>query len=282
MDKCYDLKQLLSAGDTLVMPDAYDPISAKLIEYAGFKAVQCSGYSFSISKVYSDESDVSFQENVAITQSIISAVQIPVMADGEDGFGDGEFLEKNIETYIGIGAAGINLEDQNLREPTGSDMIIPQGRMLAKLNTAISAKHAARSPHFIINARTDALRALDDRKKAQKLAIERANSYLEVGADLCFIPYIQTLEEVALFSKEAHGPISVAAGLPYNLHEFSINDCRELGVARVSIPTCMVFSAIKGILKVLELVRDTGNFVEVERRGLILSDMAVLEELLGR
>lgn len=84
MDKCYYLKQLLSAADTLVVPDAYDPISAKLIEYSGFKAVQCSGYSFSISKVYSDESDVSFQENVAITQSIISAVQIPVMGDGEE------------------------------------------------------------------------------------------------------------------------------------------------------------------------------------------------------
>lgn len=74
----------------------------------------------------------------------------------------------------------------------------------------------------------------------------------------------------------------MAAGLPYNLHEFSINDCRELGVARVSIPTCLVFSAIQGMLKVLELIRDTGNFVEVERQGLILSDMAVLEGLLGR
>ena len=280
MDKCLALKQLISGDDILIMPDAYDPLSAKLIQHAGFKAVQCSGYSFSISKGYSDESDVSFAENVAITQSIVSAVQIPVMVDGEDGFGDGECLQKNLETYIRTGAAGINLEDQNLGIPESSDRIITQERMLAKLKLAISVRLATGSPHFVLNARTDALRVLDDRKAAQKLAIKRANSYLEAGADLCFIPYIKTREEVALFAEEVHGPLSVAAGLPYNINEFSINDCRELGVARVSLPTCLVLSAIQGMLKVLTLVRTTGTFAEVERQQLVLSDMGVLEELL--
>jgi 2-methylisocitrate lyase-like PEP mutase family enzyme len=152
--------------------------------------------------------------------------------------------------------------------------------MLAKLKVAISAKQTAGSPHFILNARTDALRALDDRKAAQVLAIERANSYLGAGADLCFIPYIQTRKEVALFAKEVKGPLSVAAGLPYNIKEFSINDCRELGIARVSLPTCLIFSAIQGMLKILTLVRDTGNFTEAVRQEMIFSDTAVLEELL--
>ena len=270
MDKCLNLKQLLTGQDTLVMPDAYDPISAKLIEYAGFKAVQCSGYSFSISKGYPSETDVSFSENIAITRSIISAVQIPVMADGEDGFGDGECLQKNIETYVQIGTAGINLEDQNLREPASPDKIISKERMLAKIKTAVAARQTAGSPHFIINARTDALRATEDRKAAQKLAVERANSYLEAGADLCFITYIKTREEVALFAKEVQGPLSVAAGLPYNIREFSINDCRELGVARVSLPSCLIFSAMQGMLNTLTMVRDTGTFSEATRQDLML------------
>jgi len=281
MDKCLTLKQLLSAPDTLVMPDAYDPVSAKLIEYAGFKAVQCSGYSFSISKGYPKENDISFSENVAITQSIVSAVHIPVMVDGEDGFGDDEILQKNIESYIKIGAAGINLEDQNLRDLASPDKIISKERMLAKLADAIAVKQTAHSPHFIINARTDALKALDDRKAAQSLAIERANSYLEAGADLCFIAYIQTRAEVELFAKEVHGPISVAAGLAYNMQEFSINDCRELGVRRVSLPSCMIFSAIQGMLKTLTLVRDTGAFDEALGQELVFSDMGLLEELLS-
>lgn len=280
MDKCLTLKQLLVGPDTLVMPDAYDPISAKLIEYAGFKAVQCSGYSFSIAKGYPKERDITFSENIAITQSIVSAIQIPVMVDGEDGFGDGEFLQKNIESYIKIGAAGINLEDQNLREPASKDKIISKERMLAKIADAIAVKQTAHSPHFILNARTDALRSLDDRKAAQKLAIERANSYLEAGADLCFIAYIKTRAEVELFAKEVHGPLSVAAGLAYNMQEFSLNDCRELGVRRVSLPSCMIFSAIQGMLKTLALVRDTGAFDEALRQELVFSDMSVLEELL--
>lgn len=280
MDKNLILKQLLSGKETLIMPDAYDPLSARLIEYAGFKAVQCSGYSFSISKCYPDENDVSFSENVAITHSIVSAVQIPVMVDGEDGFGDGESLQKNIETWIQLGAAGINLEDQNLREPESPDRIISQERMLAKLKVAISVRQSAHSPRFVLNARTDALQAQEDRKSAQKLAIERANRYLESGADLCFIPYIKTRDEVALFAKEVHGPLSVAAGLPYNIQEFSINDCRELGVARVSLPSCMVFSAIQGMLRMLILVHETGSFVEAVQQELIFSDMAVLDELL--
>ncbi len=280
MDKCLTLKQLIWGEDLLIMPDAYDPLSAKLIQHAGFKAVQCSGYSFSISKGYSDESEVSFAENVAITQSIVSAVDIPVMIDGEDGFGDGECLQRNLETYIQTGAAGINLEDQNLREPETSGRIIAQECMLAKLRLAMSVKQAAGSPHFVLNARTDALRALDDRKAAQRLAIERANTYLEAGADLCFVPYITTREEVALFAKEVHGPLSVAAGLPYNINEFSINDCRELGVARVSLPTCLVLSAIQGMLKVLKLVRTTGTFADIEQQQLVFSDMGILEELL--
>src|SRR5512136_1952651 len=97
VDKCLNLKQLLTGPDTLIMADAYDPLAAKLIEYVGFKAVQCSGHSFSIARGYAHEIDVSFTENAAITQSIVSAIQIPVMGDGEDGFGDGECLQKNIE-----------------------------------------------------------------------------------------------------------------------------------------------------------------------------------------
>ncbi len=280
MNKSTVLRELITSPEPLVMPDAYDPLSAKLIEYAGFKAVQCSGYSYSITQGYADETDVSFTENAANSRSIVSAVRVPVMVDGEDGFGDGERLEENIETYIGMGAAGINLEDQNLREPASPDRIISQERMLAKLEVAISAKQKAGSPHFILNARTDALRALEDRKAAQKLAIERANRYLEAGADLCFVPYIRTREEVALFAKEVQGPLSVAAGLPYNIQEFTINDCRELGVRRVSLPSCLVFSTIQGMLKTLTLVRDTGNFTKVLQQQLVFSDMDALEELL--
>ncbi len=153
--------------------------------------------------------------------------------------------------------------------------------MLAKLEAAMAVKRDTGSTSFVINARTDALKATEDRRTAQDLAIRRANSYLEAGADLCFIPYVKTREEVALFAREVKGPLSIAAGLPYNIREFSINDCRDLGVARVSIPTCVAFSAIQGMLKMLTLIHETGRFDEATRQDMLLSDMAVLDDLLG-
>ena len=113
---------------------------------------------------------------------------------------------------------------------------------------------------FIINARTDALLALENRKEAQKLAIERANSYLESGADICFITSAKTLDELKLFSREINGPISIAAGLPYNIQEFSINDCIELGISRVSLPTFMIANSVGHMLKNLMMMKGTGRF----------------------
>ncbi|MDD2710565.1 MAG: isocitrate lyase/PEP mutase family protein [Verrucomicrobiae bacterium] len=114
MNKSAQLRNLLSAKETLVMPDAYDPISARIIEQAGFKAVQCSGYSFSVAACKKQEIDIGLEENLAITAGIVRAVSIPVMADGEDGFGGIEQIPNTITRYVKIGVAGINLEDQVL------------------------------------------------------------------------------------------------------------------------------------------------------------------------
>jgi 2-methylisocitrate lyase-like PEP mutase family enzyme len=105
------LRELLSAGDTLVMPDAYDPLSARIIERMGFRAVQCSGFSMAASFV-SHEPAFGFERNLATTAAITQAVEVPVMADGEDGFGDASVVPATVRAYIEAGVAGINIEDQ--------------------------------------------------------------------------------------------------------------------------------------------------------------------------
>ncbi len=82
------------------MPDAYDPISAKLIENARFKAIQCSGYSFSIAAGYKREIDVSLDENIDRTRRIVESVDVPVMADAEDGYGGPEDVINTVERFI--------------------------------------------------------------------------------------------------------------------------------------------------------------------------------------
>ncbi|ADL50064.1 isocitrate lyase/PEP mutase family protein [Clostridium cellulovorans] len=280
MSKDSILKKLLNSKNTLIMPDAFDPISAKIIEYAGFSAIQCSGYSYSISKGYKSEEDIDLNTNLKLTKEIVDSVNIPVMADGEDGYGEGDEFENTIRKFIDIGVSGINIEDQVHNLVNSPLKIIDEYSMLAKIKAANKTKNSLGKNDFILNARTDALRSMDNRKEAQKLAIERANSYLEAGADLCFITYTQTLEEVKLFSKEINGPISIAAGLPYNIQEFSINDCINLGIARVSLPTFMILNSIDSMVKTLIDVKNTGSFDGTIRDNTLLSDGAILNNII--
>lgn len=263
------------------MPDAFDPISAKIIEYAGFSAIQCSGYSYSISKGYKSEKDIDFRTNLNITKEIVDAVNIPVMADGEDGYGDGCDLKRIIKEFINIGVSGINIEDQDHKIINSTLKIIEESSMLNKIKDANKTKNDLGKNEFIINARTDALLSMDNRKEAQKLAIERANSYLEAGADICFVTYAKTLEEVKMFSKEINGPISIAAGLPYNIEEFSINDCIELGIARVSLPTVMILNSIEYMVKNLIEIKDTGNFKQIIKDNYLFSNGEVLKNIMN-
>jgi 2-methylisocitrate lyase-like PEP mutase family enzyme len=266
------LKELLLADETLVMPDAYDPLTARMIEWAGFKAVQCSGYSISLAACYPTETAVSYQENLAITEKIVNAVRIPVMADGEDGFPAEENIENVIQSYVGMGAAGINLEDQVLPS-TMPTKIIGKEEMVLKLRRARSAALASGNPDFVINGRTDALRTGENRREALDVAVEIANEYLVNGADLAFVAYVATLDEVKTLVREVKGPISIAAGLPYNINHFSINQLQEVGVARVSLPSLLIYSAMQSWAGILGSIQKSGGFEEIVGKGLLLSPL---------
>lgn len=254
MDQSLKLRKLLSLEKPLVMPDAYDPISALMIREAGFKAVQCSGYSFSISAGYSREIDVSLEENLEITRRIVEAVDVPVMADAEDGYGDPEAVIETVSKFMEIGVAGMNLEDQVLGTD-GPLQIISDDLMGEKIMVARETAEVEGNPELVINGRTDALKSLDNREDALNLSIERANQYLDDGADLIFITYVETIDEVETITKEVKGPVSIAAGMPYNINNFSIADLGKSGVVRVSLPTLLILSslmALKGSLESLK------------------------------
>lgn len=278
MDRCKQLRELLNNGNTLIMPDAYDPISARIIERLGYPAVQCSGGSYAISAGYHNEADVTYQDNLAYTRRIVQSVNIPVMADGEDGYGDSLSIPKTIRDFIAIGAAGINIEDQII-DSSAAPRIVGQQDMIDKIRAAREAKYATGNPNFIINARTDALKVTDDRAFNRKQAIERANAYLQAGADLVFVAYASTLEEVMLLKNEIAGPLSIAAGMPYNMHEFSLDDLIKLNLTRISLPMLMINSAVQGMLKSLRSLKETNGFGEIIKQNLVCNkeDMLSLQ-----
>jgi 2-methylisocitrate lyase-like PEP mutase family enzyme len=136
-----------------------------------------------------------------------------------------------------------------------------------KLLAAREAAVAKGDYDFIINARTDALRAFPSRNEGLHEAISRANHYLNAGADLAFICYTATLEEAKTLAREVHGPISIAAGQPYNIGEFCIDDLRMLGIARVSLPTLAILSAIDGMANALALISEPDGFTRIIEGG---------------
>lgn len=253
MDKSRELRKLLDSEDTLMMPDAFNPMSAKLIENAGFKAVQCSGYSFAMMAGYENEIDVSLEENLLWTKKIVESVNIPVMADAEDGYGGPEEVFDTVERFMEIGVAGLNLEDQ-IPDGKSAVSIIDEDLMMQKIMVAREIADVENNSDFIINGRTDALKLTSDRDEALEIAISRANQYLLAGADLTFITYVETLDEVKKIIRKVKGPVSIAAGMPYNLKNFSLKDLKKCGVARISLPTLMIHASLNSMKQALKQV----------------------------
>src|SRR5690606_32248468 len=107
------LKTLIEADKLLVMPGAYDPLSAKIVESAGFEAVQCTGLGISVTTLgLHDYSLIGLGERVERTRRIVEAINVPVMADADTGFGTAVNVHFAAQAFERCGAAGFNLEDQ--------------------------------------------------------------------------------------------------------------------------------------------------------------------------
>ncbi len=277
MNKSKLLKDLILDKETLIMPNAFDPISARMIENSGFKAVQCSGYSFSIRAGYSKESEVTLEDNREWTRQIVDAVDVPVMADAEDGYGGPETIPETVSHFMETGVAGMNLEDQVLGK-NGPLELIDTEIMVEKIMIARETAKSEGNPDLVINGRTDALKSTPDREEALNIAIERANAYLGAGATLAFVVYTATLEEVQTITREVKGPVTIAAGMPYNLHNFGIHDLEKCGVARISLPSLLMYASLKGMERALNQVKrdemekfmDNGHLYSVEDLGNLL------------
>ncbi len=277
VEKSRRLRELIQGKDTLVMPDAFDPVSARIIEHLGFQAVQCSGFSMAVAAVLPTEADLGMEANLNMSRAIAKAVKVPVMADGEDGFGGPEVIADTVRAYVEAGLAGINLEDQILGLP-GPRRVVAREVMIDKLTTARKAARQSNNADLVINGRTDALAVAADRQAGLQEAAERANAYLAAGADLAFVTGVATMEEVRLLVRQIHGPVSIAAGMPSSFRAMSIKDLKDAGVARVSLPVVAILSAIRAMTDAWRSIHATEDFAEILNRNQVcgMEDIAAL------
>ncbi|MGI6782778.1 MAG: isocitrate lyase/PEP mutase family protein [Aminivibrio sp.] len=256
MKKTTLLKNMIRERKALVCPGAHDAISAMLIERAGFKALQVSGFGLSASYLgLPDMAFIGFSDVVHFTKNIIDAVNIPVMADADTGYGNSINAMHVTREFIRAGAAGMNIEDQVFPKRCGhleGKQIIPMEEMVLKIKACRAAGDEL-DPDFVINARTDAIAVagIDE-------AIRRANAYAEAGADLIFVEAPRSVEQIEQAVREIKAPVSI------NLMDavtggktplVPIHRLREIGVGRVSIPVGPLFAAVKGMTAYLEAIK---------------------------
>lgn len=250
------LKSLIERPDILVMPGAYDPLSAKLVEQAGFVAIQVSGLGLAASHLgMPDVSILSLSDVCERTRAIVNATSLPVMADGDTGFGNAVNVWYTVQAVEATGAAGINLEDQVMPKRCGhldGKEVISCDEMVGKIRAAVDAR---KDPDFIINARTDALAV-----EGLEATIARANAYFEAGASMVFVDGADHLDTISALADAFHGPLAInmveGGKTPRSM---TFDELQRRGVARVSLPVSTLLSAICGMQRALVHIRRTGT-----------------------
>ncbi len=244
------LRKAIMERRAVTVPGCHDALSAKVIERAGFEAIQVSGYGLAGAFLAKpDVGLVRMKDVLDLTWNIAQAVSIPVMADADTGGGNAINAAWITERLIAMGVAGMNIEDQIFPKRCGhmaGKEVIPAEEMAGKLR-ACAAVRDRLDKDFIINARTDVFAAegLDE-------AVRRSNLYLASGADLAFIDGIRSRADIEKAVKAIKGPLSVnlmdaVSGMKTEL--IPIPELAKMGVGRVSIPVASIMVAHKALVE---------------------------------
>jgi 2-methylisocitrate lyase-like PEP mutase family enzyme len=220
VDQAIQLKALHDATDLLVLVNVWDVASARTVAgLAGCRAIATASHSIAEANGYEDGENIPLDLMLAAVERIATAVDLPVTADLEAGYGD---VDTTIRRAIQVGAVGANLEDE----------MRPLGDAVSAVRAAIGAGEAEGVP-FVLNARTDAYLMAGDRDPAEVLAdaIERGQAFLDEGASCVFVPGVGDPNTIAqLVDGIGVGKVSVIA----RRGGLTMTDLARLGVARVS------------------------------------------------
>ena len=250
------LRDKLARRQALVAPGCHDALSARIIEAAGFEAIQVSGFGLAGSLLAKpDVGLVEMKDILDHTWHIVRAVRVPVMADIDTGGGNALNAAETTERLIAMGVAGVNIEDQVFPKRCGhmeGKQVISAEEMAGKVRAMADARRRCGSD-LVINARTDAYAG-----HGLEEAIRRANLYLEAGADMAFIDGIRTRADIERAVAEIRGLLSVnlmdaVTGVKTEL--IPIPELARMGVARVSIPVASILVTHRALKQFFEALR---------------------------
>jgi 2-methylisocitrate lyase-like PEP mutase family enzyme len=238
----------------LVLPNAWDPMSARVIEEAGARAIATTSAGVAFSVGYPDGEAMPRDEMIAAIARIARVVTVPLSADIESGFArDAREVAETVRRVIDAGAVGINLEDAiHGGPPALYDLEIAIERVRAAREAASSS-----GVPIVINARTDVyLLSIGEPETRFDHAVRRANAYRKAGADCLFVPRIGGPADIERIVAALEGPLNLLAfpGIP------TITELERLGVARLSVGTWPTLAAMSTARKIARELLGTGTY----------------------
>ena len=255
MRKTTMLRQMMTGNRIVVAPGAHDALTAKIIEQVGFSAVYMTGYGQAASHLGKpDVGLLTLTEMVARASNIVEAVNVPVIADADTGFGNAVNVMRTLREYEKAGVAAIQLEDQVAPKKCGhmtGRQVVSKEEMVGKIKAAADVRT---DPDLMIIARTDArtVHGIGE-------ALERAKAYEEAGADILFIESPETVEEMKQITTSFKVPVLANMVEGGRTPFLPVKELQDLGYDLVIFPTASTYLVTKALTRLMTVLKETGT-----------------------
>lgn len=268
------LKSLLGQAGVLMVPGAYDGLSALLVEQAGFPAVFLSGASLSYARLgRPDAGLVTATELADACARMADRVGIPVLVDGDSGYGNAVNLQRTIRLLERAGAAAVQIEDQVTLKPMHALMsrpLVPIAEMLGRIK---AAQDARTSEHLLISARTDVQPGV-----AFSETMDRCHAYVEAGCDLLLPEGLASTTDATALAAAFAGRVPLIHNLleggpsPYR----SVDELEPLGFRVALFAGAAVQTATHAMTAMLAAMRADGSTLAARGGMLVAPEMGRL------
>ena len=247
-----DSFRALHRGNILILPNAWDVASARIVQQAGFDAIATTSAGIAFTLGYPDGQRISREEMLAVVGRIATAVKVPVTADVEAGYGDRpEDAACTARDVLAAGAVGMNLEDA-----TGD----PQHPLL-DLALQVERVKAIRELPIVLNARTDVyLLEVGAPEKRYDEALRRLAAFRNAGADCVFVPGLRDAATIGRLVKDLRCPVNILAGPGFP----PVPELQKLGVARVSLGSAAMRATLGLLRRVAEELKSAGTYSRLD------------------
>ncbi|PIF29461.1 2-methylisocitrate lyase-like PEP mutase family enzyme [Acidovorax sp. 56] len=269
------LKQLVEARNGLIVPGAFNALSAKVIADLGFQAIYVTGAG--VTNMWfgmPDQGFMGLHEIADHTARIRDAVDVPLIVDADTGFGNALNVVHTVRTLERAGADCIQLEDQVAPKRCGhfsGKEVISTEEAVSKIKAAVDAR---RDPDFLIMARTDAAAT-----HGFEAAVERAQRFAEAGADILFVEAVTQAEEVRALPQRLHKPQLMNMVIGGKTPLFNADQLGELGYGIVLYANAALQGAVMGMQNALTTLR---NAKEVREDSGLVTPFAERQRLVGK